>query len=102
VSIIAWNRAEKADLFFVFPWSDTPRNSVEHCLNEDIVHEVKAGVSTNENVVRGDVKDFPEEFFHLRDTIKDTIVSAIGMVFAFVVLFIKDGEKGKGEVKLFG
>jgi len=55
--VIPGNRTEKGDLFFVFPGPVATRYTIQHGLNEHIIHHIETGVPSNKNKLRGNVQN---------------------------------------------
>ena len=79
--VISGNRAQKFYFIQLTPGS-VAHDSVGHGAGNGIIHDIQAGVTVDNDMIRSHLHHIPQQFFCFTDTIQHTIITAIGSVIA--------------------
>ena len=102
VTVITRNRAEELHLVELAPGSAS-HDAVGHGAGNGVVHHIQAGVSVDNNIVRGYLDHVGDQLLGLSDAVQNAVVPAVGAVLADeVVLAAQNVHHSHGEIQLLG
>ena len=84
MTVIYWYRTEEFYFVKFAPWG-VSHYAVSHGTCDAVEHYVKAGVSVDDDVVRVYFGHFSEKAFCFRDSVDDSVVTAVYACFSFEI-----------------
>ena len=99
VPVIAGDGAQKADLL-IAPRHRGARNAVQQRVDDDVVHDVQAGVSQRQKLRNRDSEQFAEDGTQLREAVGTAVVAHVRALRGGVVMRERQVEQGIRQVEL--
>ena len=80
MSVIAGSRTEKLNFIILAPRLSASGNTENHSHHDSIIHKLKTGITTDDYFIRFNAEHGTQKLLGFRNTVKNTVVTAVGPV----------------------